>query len=486
MKLVSITVALILYCFISKAAYINPNGKGQVLIYPYYTVNNGMNTLVTITNNKPEAKAVKVNIHEADNMDLVLSFNVYIDGHDIWTFAIVPTTSTIHGFEGQDTAMLLSSDKTCAPYLNKNGQELLPLFLDDLDLDSSVERTRHGIIQVFEMAEVSGEAVNYIKHISHDYVNCIGIEDDWNDGNWDLGGLSEAKGGLSGQAILVNPYEGTASTYNATAINEFYKPGEIIHSAPYQEEIFHSPTSSAIEPIPSLNHANPISKVFHEGVVYESEWQSGAEAISALFMKSSVSNEYIIGDGIDAMTEWVLSFPTKRYHVNDHIVDTSISPFPFEYDENEGSCSLDIVKGRKIDVYDRNTIERGKGGVSIPLPPVYVFCWASNVIYFYDDAVSDMSEPGSHILGAKDNQYGINAMDYSGRIPRLFVAGKAVIQFDDHSMTDLSDRFTYTGLPIMGFRISKFGNANAQQGLLARYSILNLHQYSTNIILSGE
>ena len=43
-----------------QAVNLNPGGLGQVLVYPYYTVNGGNITLLSVVNTSEDAKAVKV------------------------------------------------------------------------------------------------------------------------------------------------------------------------------------------------------------------------------------------------------------------------------------------------------------------------------------------------------------------------------------------------------------------------------------------
>ena len=44
----------------ANAVNLNPDGLGQVLLYPYYTVNGGQNTLLSVVNTTNVGKAVKV------------------------------------------------------------------------------------------------------------------------------------------------------------------------------------------------------------------------------------------------------------------------------------------------------------------------------------------------------------------------------------------------------------------------------------------
>ena len=74
---------------VSNAVNLNPDGVGQVLLYPYYTVNDGLATLVSVVNTTNETKAVKVRFLESRNSQEVFDFNLYLSPFDVWTGAIV-------------------------------------------------------------------------------------------------------------------------------------------------------------------------------------------------------------------------------------------------------------------------------------------------------------------------------------------------------------------------------------------------------------
>lgn len=44
--------------------HLNPHDQGQVLLFPYYTVNGGNQTLITLSNNTDRGKALKVRFRE--------------------------------------------------------------------------------------------------------------------------------------------------------------------------------------------------------------------------------------------------------------------------------------------------------------------------------------------------------------------------------------------------------------------------------------
>ena len=102
------------------AVHVNPDGLGQVLIYPYYTVRNGANgfaynTLLSVVNSTASAKAVKVRFLEGKNSREVLDFNLFLSKFDVWTATVVATATG---------AAVTSTDTSCIlpAYLAAGGQ----------------------------------------------------------------------------------------------------------------------------------------------------------------------------------------------------------------------------------------------------------------------------------------------------------------------------------------------------------------------------
>ena len=72
------------------AVHLNPRGLGQVLIYPYYTVNH-QQTLLSVVNSTPNGKALKLRFREAYDGREVAGFNVYLGPFDSWVGAVFGT-----------------------------------------------------------------------------------------------------------------------------------------------------------------------------------------------------------------------------------------------------------------------------------------------------------------------------------------------------------------------------------------------------------
>ena len=151
--------------------HINPDGLGQVLIYPYYTVRGGNVTAMSIVNTTSLTKAVKVRFLEGRNSREVMDFNLFLAPTDVWTGVILPTS---------DGAKLESGDNSCVTPSDLFGNAagdvrldgILPLPINafknyqytgaNVDNPSlgSIDRTREGYIEVIEMGIVDPKELN--------------------------------------------------------------------------------------------------------------------------------------------------------------------------------------------------------------------------------------------------------------------------------------------------------------------------------------
>jgi hypothetical protein len=68
-----------------QAIDVSRNNIGQALVYPYYTVNGGWITTFNVINTSDKTLAVKVRFHELKNSRDVLDFNIVLSPYDTWT-----------------------------------------------------------------------------------------------------------------------------------------------------------------------------------------------------------------------------------------------------------------------------------------------------------------------------------------------------------------------------------------------------------------
>ena len=152
----------------AQAVNLNPDGVGQVLLYPYYTTNDGNMTLLSVVNTTESAKAVKVRFLEGFNSREVLDFNLYMSEYDVWVAAITLQDAAA-GFD--PVAKLVVPDTSCTvPYLHMNegmSEDFLTLAYTGSFADGGPDsnlRTAEGHFEMIEMGTLTGVAADNVRH----------------------------------------------------------------------------------------------------------------------------------------------------------------------------------------------------------------------------------------------------------------------------------------------------------------------------------
>jgi len=447
---------------VGNAVHVNPEGTGQVLIYPYYSLHEGLNTTYSVVNTTDAVKAIKVRFLEGQNSREVLDFNVYLSEYDVWTGVIGPYTATSAvnslGFNhtGEDSGAHASSDNSCAPRLNKTLQEFLPYEIDKDAPNNDLVRSREGHFEVLEMGEVIGAHAAAATHGSDGVpANCGFLTNSWNAGAWALNpstDMEPATGGLFGAASIVGVEEGFNVSYDAVALQDFWPVGSFNHTNPGSLS-------------PNIADGDTNSIVFNDGAALSSSWLSGAQAVSAVFMRDEIYNEYNFEADVNGMSQWVITFPTKYFHVN---VPAVIPPFTQLWD-GEKACETFT-----IDVWDREEqFDTTEGGISPPPPG------GTNPTFCYEANTLEFRAPGAPVGSA--NVMGANNLTSIQGVSGGTENGWARINFKNAANVMIPVTGTpYTGLPVAGFMIQRFTNNNAQPGMLAQYGGLFNHKGRVN------
>ena len=152
------------------ALYVNHQGTGETLIFPFYSTENGNTTLVNLSNPTSAHKAVKVRILEAQNSQEVLDFNLYLSPEDHFSFAIAAT--------GTGGAKLITADRSCtvpqidldqgvefrnAKYLGDK-QSSDPAAANDFN-NTGVARTQTGYLEIIEMGQLDPDSTPVIDKV---------------------------------------------------------------------------------------------------------------------------------------------------------------------------------------------------------------------------------------------------------------------------------------------------------------------------------
>jgi hypothetical protein len=433
------------------AVMVNPNGLGQVLIYPYYTVRSPAyagvaqyNTLLSIVNTTNSTKAVKVRFREGKASAEVLDFNVFLSPFDMWTAAVEPTPDGGAQIETSDRSCTIPQFTPNVPVPFRTGG-----YEGDAVGNNTVDRLTEGYFEVFEMATYTTSSATY-KNSLHS----SGVPKDCSSIN-DSDALSEAQtpqGGLSGGATMINVLTGDAFTEDATALINF-TDGQI-----YSNTGVDTPNFSSASP--TIGVAVDAFGQILTGI-YSTGTLDAEKAVAMSLQKSSVVNEFVLEISTLSGTDWVLTFPGKHAFVDPAGKAASIPPFQGKLGKT-GACDPAVLT-----TYNR---EEGKitpqGPDFSPAPgiPGFNLCWEANIISFKNASVI-----------RKDNVLG-SANSYT--VDTQFQSGWGVVTFDTgltgKAINPASAGWTYdplfpasgasttgstfAGLPTIGFAVQTFVN----------------------------
>jgi hypothetical protein len=492
----------------AQAVNLNPDGIGQVLIYPYYTVNAGNQTVLSVVNTSESAKAVKVRFLEGQNSREVLDFNLYLSAYDVWVAAIYDAADVCIDVEGEECVSvptLVTPDSSCTvPYFygGDGTQEFVPWALtDEADYDpedlttlGSMNRASEGHFEMIEMGTVIDESESAIAmtHVAGVPADCPSLVLAWTQlsdldpdtkGYWlqnPLIDMTAPSGGLFGAAAIVDVNVGTMYSYDAKAINGFA-------TSIIAKDILHSEPGFTT---PNLNSGDVgVAFAFLDnGQDVQWNFTRGVDAVSYVFMHDTLMNEYTTNDDLGAGTEWVITFPTKHFYVYPETSDSLLVLPPFterwDGDEEKPNTACEVVILETI--WDR---EEGEPGVDIPdgtpIPPIvspappvvpgvvnpiipFELCYETNVIAFGEDSDTILGSSNLHVI---NNDTALFTSDH----------GWARLELDDYNYDEggtgivdcefengewfgpdcnSRDRLgNLEGLPIVGFAVEGFVNS---------------------------
>ncbi len=257
-------------------------GQGQALIYPIYSVESGNDTAIHITNSSDSPSIAKVRFLEGMDGRVVHSLNLYLKGRDTWTGVLT---------RSEAGTRLVSRDASCTlPPLPAEGVEL---GVGDPELAA---RSRVGTLEVIEMGTPAPQGPVRPLYEAKD---CTAFRDAFADGGvWaqdSRAGLAVPSGRLFGSATLTNVMNGHQINLDATALQSFSMGAR---------------QTRPEDPEPSLAQSETAYATMRGTTV---AFRNGAEAVTALLTHRSLGGEFAYGAGLNAETDWVITFPTKAY-----------------------------------------------------------------------------------------------------------------------------------------------------------------------------
>jgi hypothetical protein len=461
-KLVSLAVAsavssaAMMMAAPAAAMNVSQNGVGQVLLFPYYTVKNGYDTVFSVVNTSDKTAVFKVRFREALNSREVRDFNVILSPYDVWNGAV---TATVDG------ALFRTFDKTCTsprlPGMQANADRATVGSKGEVDFtnflysgiyadgaDATMARTKEGYFEIILMGvsdldpQVAANTLEYnAKHVSGVPRDCATVDSLFLN-MLNFSHLTAPENILKGSVMYLNTANGTAIDAKATAIENF-QTGFNIMAAPG-------------DVLPDLGSGDFLSTVYalNNGVAESAPVVGSEYAVSTLLSATSVINEFATG-GV-ANTSWVVTFPTKHHFTDNYIVDVGtttngVPTAPFtEWFANGNGKSCDDVGMSMFNREEGTVVDVGNTQFS-PLPPA-----GSNVALCYEANIIDFNT--SSVFGSGTNRLALDTSAVGG-------AGWAQLNFIEGTQT-------VAGLPVIGFaaQVRTSGDLTANYGSAIEHS----------------
>jgi hypothetical protein len=503
------------------------SGIGHQLILPYFTTQDGNATLINLTNtDQTNGKAVKVRFRSAVDSDNIFDFQVFLSPGDVWSAAIT------QGADGR--AQLSTTDKSCTLPANVNQSFVTTRLASYTGPDAVVhdinEQTREGYVEVINMADIpqylddpatagysASTNVNplytAIKHVSGvapcTQATLLGIEAAGGEvtapavagfGASSYTGTQQViapSTGLMGHWIIINvpqtrTFSGPFAAIKASAQTMVVYAGQTsgvraaTHAAASPFTVFPSfvannifPNLRLTEDAVLLNHAQTgvavsdndfpdLSTPYEPGVTLLPGTQ--AANLSQAMARQRMINEVLTDPDINAATDWVISMPTRRYHVSgrnedygvvsdgkgypatesiDGIAGGVTAPFTSQVAYLSGGHGSCLNVGDPV-YYDREDWHEGGSGVVIIQPPNIGQCGGVS-IYSWNNSVANKSST----LGA--------TATVSNKSMGSLTAGWVNLPTWD--------------IPILGSAFIKAYNASATAGVSGNYGAVFPHNY---------
>jgi hypothetical protein len=325
-------------------------------------------------------------------------------------------------------------------------------------------------------------------------------------------------GGLYGTATVINVAEGTAFGYDAVAIENLVdddnadNTGSILHYAPGDTRPDFTDTAITTTATVSINGAqrtytNP--DLLTNAVAHHT--------VSAVLMSDSISNDYVVDPAIAALTDWVVTMPTKSHY--ESVTFGWLAPFTFSYEGGESGTAADYPNDCQpfsLTVYDREegTLEppaipdadpSNDGPQFSPFvrPEVVegvtpdgvdpVLCSETTVVHFGGASATNTSEADedAEVIRTLTNVNSLLSDE-----DQAFVAGWAVMDLSGTALNNPidTDRLLpgtvagedddqLRGLPVTGFAVVEYTNGTLGSAI-ANYQ--SSWEHKTSVVVSSD
>jgi hypothetical protein len=297
----------------------NPAGVGQILYVPYFSTQEGNVTAVNIVNTDTvNGKVLKVRIRGASNSDDVYDFQVFLSPGDVWTAGISK------GADGR--SQLATTDKSCTLPASVNGS----FITGRLPAAGGADETREGYVEILTMADMvkgadkSNQLALYTatKHVKGSAPCTASVMTALTHENASEYMAAPTTGIMANWTIInvakVVAYSGDAVAIEARDADGMPIAGNLVYwdqrSTPLEDDEIASGTADP------LIRDGAIVGARYDLPDLSTPYLPGntcpfcqARALSDAIAVQEVAGEFYSEASVGAQTDWVISFPTRRY-----------------------------------------------------------------------------------------------------------------------------------------------------------------------------
>jgi hypothetical protein len=185
-------------------------------------------------------------------------------------------------------------------------------------------------------------------------------------------------------------------------------------------------------------------------------------------MTESISNEVLVNSAIGGMTDWVVTFPTKRLHVDVAAATDVVAPFADNWvGETTESPACEVVAITQYDREEQTFVPVVNNDLQFsPLPPAATPA----------DPTKICNEVAVIAMGAAGTASALNVTTGLTNLANTYAEGWQSMAFGQ-SMT--IGGYKMTGLPVVGFGAYKLNNGAMSYGHTTE------HKRSSNNVVSS-
>lgn len=516
----------------ASAVNVSTTGIGDVLMFPYYTVNNGYNTNINITNTSGDTVAFKIRFRESENSRDARDFNVILSPYDVWNGSVVKNEEGYARLVTADTSCTVGKltplEGTNQSYVDFTNFDFVDGSLKNADGGSAaLTRTNEGHVEVIAMGRINHTVEtdpSYValptidpklaataaaqfaynaKHVDGTPRNCDAVRAAFGVDQDSATALKTIVDLRAGFIPAGNVLKGSVSFLNVNA-------GKAITSEPTVLANFNEGTTSSDSLVVLPGSQAP--------GLHDTSSTNGLADVNAVISRNAIINQYSVNPAVNGQTDWVVTFPTKHYHVDErnafstdfatvndgayytkptwrvipmakdaggNVTRAGVAVPPFTETFQSGTAACASV-GVDFKVYDREeNTPAGKTPGFSPAEPdeTNSICHEVQVITFNETDLFGSPNSKSVDVGAYRNGW----MELTFKTPTLSADQEAIyratsVAVDGATLSNgdkvdsVSTTWTYTGYPVIGFSATTLENGVAADAML-NYGFSANHAY---------